>query len=72
MKKIISLLFLVAFVASAAFAQGGKAYQFPVIAGDTIVNTGTANKIITASGGYNSIGIQPVIRSEERRVGKEC
>lgn len=69
MKKIISILFIVAFTVSATFAQSGRAIQFPVIAGDTITNTGSANKIITASGGYNSIGIQPVITKVSGTVG---
>ena len=66
MKKIISLLFLVAFVASAAFGQTfvpgtGSATQAVVIAGDTITNTGTAYKIIKVTGGYQDLAIQPVL-----------
>jgi hypothetical protein len=60
MKKLISLM-LVAFVALATFGQYGTAYQFPVVAGDTITNTGTANKVITATGGYSDIAIQVVL-----------
>ena len=72
MKKIILLLFLVAFVASAAISQSGVAYQFPVIAGDTITTTGTANKILKASGQYKAIGIQPVITKVSGTVGGNC
>jgi hypothetical protein len=61
MKKIISILFLVAFVASVTNAQYGQAVQLKVIAGDTITNTGTANKIITCTAGYRDIAIQPVV-----------
>lgn len=56
MKKIISFLFLIA-VMFTANAQNGKAYTFATIAGDTLINTDTAGRIITASAGYNSMAI---------------
>jgi hypothetical protein len=61
MKKIFSIFFLIAFVAIAINAQFGAPYQFPVVAGDTITNTGTASKIITVTAGYNAMGIQVVL-----------
>ncbi len=44
-----------------AFAQFGTPLKMRLTAGDTAVNTTPAAKIITASAGYNAIGIQPVI-----------
>ena len=61
MKKIISILFLVAFVAFATIAQSGSAVKMAVAAGDTITNTGTASKIIKVTGGYSTLSIQPII-----------
>jgi len=66
MKKIISILFLVAFVASATFGQtfapgSGSATQAPIIKGDTITNTGSAYKIIKVSGGYSTLSFQPIL-----------
>jgi hypothetical protein len=60
MKKLISIM-LFAFVALAINAQSGKAVQLPVILGDTITNTATAYKIITVTGGYQTLAIQPVL-----------
>lgn len=52
---------MVAFVVSVAFAQYGQALQLPVIAGDTITNTGTTYKVIKATAGFSDIAIQPII-----------
>lgn len=60
MKKFITMI-IFALCAVAVHAQFGAAYQFPVVAGDTITNTGTANKVFTITAGYTDIAIQPVI-----------
>ena len=58
MKKIISILFLVAFVASATFGQFGRSQVEPVVKGDTIINGTTFSKIINVTGGYNQVTFQ--------------
>jgi hypothetical protein len=71
MKKLI-IIMLVVFVALATYSQSGVAYQFPVIAGDTITDTGTANIIIKASGQYKAIGIQPIVTKVSGTVAGNC
>ena len=57
MKNILIILaFLLIGVASKA--QFGSAATFPLVQGDTLTNTDTIAKVITASAGYNAIGIQ--------------
>ncbi|MDB5288536.1 MAG: hypothetical protein JWR05_3485 [Mucilaginibacter sp.] len=42
----------------ASFAQKGSAVKLPLIAGDTIVNTGTTSRVIKFTGGYNGAVLQ--------------
>jgi hypothetical protein len=60
MKKLISIM-LFAFVALAINAQSGRAVLIPAATGDTCVNTATITKIITVTGGYQNLAIQPVL-----------
>ena len=55
MKKI---LFLLLIVLSYSVADAQYATQIPLAAGDTTVNTGTASKIIKATGSYSGVAIQ--------------
>lgn len=60
MKKIFALLIL----AIAAFtlpAEAQRATLMPLVAGDTIVNTGTVNKVFTVTAGYSAVGMQVVV-----------
>jgi len=68
MKNFILILFL-SVISMSGFAQFGKAVQMPVVAGDTIVNTGSCSKIITATAGYNAIAIQPVFTKGTGTIG---
>ncbi len=67
MKKILFLATMVIGYSSIASAQ--RATLMPLIAGDTIVNTGTVTKTITASAGYSALGIQPVVTKISGTVG---
>lgn len=59
MKKILAILsFLMAF---AATSYGQRATVMPLAAGDTVVNTGTAAKVITATAGYGGAAVQATI-----------
>ncbi len=58
MKKFLSLL-LVCGIAMTSFAQ--QATLMPLVAGDTIANTGTVNKQFTVTAGYAAAGVQIVI-----------
>jgi hypothetical protein len=58
MKKILILMFV---IIGAIQSQAQRATLIPLAAGDTAVNTTTANKVISATAGYSAIGIQPVI-----------
>jgi len=46
------------FVARPAQAQFSGSYTFPLVAGDTLNNTDTVFKTITASTGYKDLGVQ--------------
>jgi hypothetical protein len=71
MKKFITIC-LFAILGIAVNAQFSTPIQFPVITGDTITNTGTANKIVVATAGYSQIAIQPVITKTSGTVGGNC
>lgn len=57
MKKIlfISLFALIGFGANAQYGRGAK---FALAVGDTLASVDTVQKIITATAGYNAMGIQ--------------
>jgi hypothetical protein len=57
MKKILFIC-LLAIIGTTASAQFGRAAMFPLVAKDTLAINDTIQKIITATAGYNSIGIQ--------------
>lgn len=57
MKKVIFSL-LIIFSALTTKAQFGRAASFPTIAGDTLTNASTVNKIFTATAGYNALAVQ--------------
>jgi hypothetical protein len=61
MKKLFIIFSLLAFIVSASYSQFGTPVQFPVVRYDTITNTGTANKVLTTTAGYDLVSIQPVI-----------
>jgi hypothetical protein len=56
MKKILFLIALVIGFASITNAQ--RATTIPLTSGDTIVNTGTASKVILATAGYSGAIVQ--------------
>jgi hypothetical protein len=60
MKNIRFLLFvaLLGCLSFSANAQFGRAASFPLVAGDTLTNTDTVAKVITATAGYSASGIQ--------------
>lgn len=57
MKKLLFILFF-ASIGIATNAQFGRAAKFPLVAGDTLASVDTVQKIITATAGYNAMGIQ--------------
>lgn len=58
MKKFLVL----AVVILAMFStHAQRATVIPLAAGDTVVNTGTANKVITLTAGYSGVAIQPIL-----------
>ena len=60
MKKLF-LFLLVISVSFASQAQFGRAAAFQLSAGDTLTNTDTISKVITATAGYNAMGVQVLI-----------
>lgn len=62
MKRLLFLLLTIAtiFTVETAHAQApyGKAFVFPLIAGDTLNNIDTVAKVIPATAGYSTLGIQ--------------
>jgi hypothetical protein len=58
MKKVTFLLTLFVTLAFSSMAQFGRAGLFPLVAKDTLVANDTIQKVITATAGYNAIGIQ--------------
>lgn len=42
-------------------AQSQRATLMPLVAGDTMVNSGTVSKVITFTSGYEGVAIQPVL-----------
>lgn len=59
MKQISILFTLLVGLVLGASAQ--RATLMPLVAGDTVVNTGSVTKTISVSAGYSAIGVQPVI-----------
>lgn len=60
MKNILRLFSMIAvFVLAFSFAQAQRAILMPLVAGDTIVNTGTVTKLLPAlTAGYSGVSIQ--------------
>lgn len=58
MKKILILGLL---ICSFAMVNAQRATLMPLVAGDTIVNTGTVAKIFTATAGYSGAAVQVVL-----------
>lgn len=56
MKRIVSI-FILSLIVLASKAQTGRAYVFPLIAGDTLVNADTAARVIPATAGYSAMSI---------------
>lgn len=52
------LMSMVLLIASQSFAQ--RATTISLAAGDTVVNTGTASKVITMTGGYSGIAVTAI------------
>lgn len=61
MKKFISILLVAIGTFFAINVNAQAPTLMPLIAGDTVVNTATVNKVFTASAGYRDIGVQAVI-----------
>jgi len=62
LKAMNKILFLVAFLVGLASAtQAQKAVTMPLAAGDTIVNTGTAGKVLELTSGPNGVALQVVL-----------
>jgi len=59
MKKLFLFLALVIGLQTVTHAQ--SATLMPLVAGDTLTNTDTLYKVITATAGYSALGIQPVV-----------
>lgn len=57
MKKLLFILSFLA-IAFVSNAQFGTARTFPLVAGDTLVNVDTVQKIIVSTAGYAASGIQ--------------
>ena len=60
MKKLF-LFLLVISIGLASEAQFGRAAAFQLSAGDTLTNTDTISKVITATAGYNAMGVQVLV-----------
>lgn len=60
MKKFIIFSMLV-MLSVATYAQSGSAVKLPLVAGDTIVNTGVVKKTLKLTGGYSGSAIQVVL-----------
>jgi hypothetical protein len=59
MKKLLSLI-VVMVLAGSTFAQ--KATLMPLVAGDTVTNSGTVSKVLPVfTAGYSGVVIQPVL-----------
>lgn len=68
MKK--SLFALVLFAVGFTFeSKAQNPVLMPLVAGDTIVNTGTVNKVFTTSGAPQVVGIQVVVTKISGTVG---
>lgn len=62
MKKLLAFLICTITVfALATPAKAQRATLMPLVAGDTIVNAGTVNKVFTVTAGYSVVGIQVVV-----------
>lgn len=62
MSKILSLVTVAILLicAKPALAQFDRAALMPLVAGDTLTNSDTQDKIFTATSGYGAVSIQPV------------
>lgn len=58
MKKLI-LILIIGLQGLIASAQ--RATLMPLVAGDTVANTGTVTKVLTFTAGYEGVAIQPVL-----------
>lgn len=55
MKKIISILLVSSMLFISADTTAQTATTMPLAAGDTVTNTGTANKVVKLTAGYAGI-----------------
>lgn len=60
MKKIMFLLVMIAGLLSFTELKAQRATTIPLAAGDTVVNTGTSQKVITLTGGYSGIAVTAI------------
>ena len=67
MKHVMILFALVVGLVMSVNAQ--RATLLPLVAGDTVVNTGSVTKTISVSAGYSAIGVQTVITKISGTVG---
>lgn len=67
MKKLFFALMLLIGMAHISNAQ--VPVLMPLVAGDTIANTGTVNKVFTTTGNYATVGIQVVVTKISGTVG---
>lgn len=68
MKKIFLLFTALLFISIAAHAQFGSGVKIPLAVGDTILNTTTVSKTISATGGYSGSVIQVKAASQTGTV----
>jgi hypothetical protein len=61
MKNFITMMVLSFAILITTQLTAQRATLMPLVAGDTIVNTGTVNKVFTATAGYSSVGIHVVV-----------
>ena len=60
MKRLL-LILMVGLLAFTQSTTAQRATVFPLIAGDTLTNADTVNKVFTATAGYSALGVQPVV-----------
>lgn len=67
MKKFLSLILLMAVTVAVATAQFSSI--LPLKTGDTVVNTASVSHVLSFTGGYSGVVIQPIITKISGTVG---
>ena len=66
MKKLILIVVIGFLFVTQSFAQ--SATTIPLAVGDTVVNSGTASKTISSTGGYAGVVITPIITKQSGTI----